>query len=122
MAIGVGTGATIAFGTSNFTASVSSISHGGISRPALDSSHLGTTVARTFVPGDLYDGGEITLSILFDPAATQPPISGVAETITIDFGTPTNVFSGFVTEWGYEVPLEELMTADVTIKVAGAIT
>lgn len=122
MAIDVGTGVTITFGTSGFTASVMSISHNGISRPVVKTSHLGTTTADTFMPGDLYDAGEVKLSIQFDPAATKPPIAGAAETITIDFGTPTIAFSGFVTDWGYEVPLEELMTAEITIKASGAIT
>ncbi len=122
MAIDIGTGVTIAFGTSNFVANVMSISHGGIARPSVDTTHLGTTTARTFMPGDLYDGGEVTLNIQWNPdAAVKPPINGAAETITIDFGTTTASFSGFVTGYGYEVPLEELMTSEITIKVSGEI-
>ena len=123
MPIDLGTGVTIAFGTSAFVANVMSISHGGIQRPSVDTTHLGTTTARTFMPGDLYDGGEITLNIQWDPAAAvKPPIGGAVETITIDFGTPTVSFSGFATGYGYDVPLEELMTSEITIKVTGAIT
>ncbi len=125
MAIGTGTGTTVTFGTSGFTGNIMNVSQDGISRPSVDTSHMGTTTARTFTPGDLYDGGEITLSVQWDPAAaTKPPISAAAETITIAFkgGANTAQFSGFVTEYGNDIPMEELMMTEITIKVSGVIT
>ena len=123
----IGTGASIAFGTSNFTAEVMSINGNDISRPSIDSSHLGTTGARTFLPGDLVDNGSVELEINFDPDE-QPPIAGAAETITVTFPTPPGgstpadaEFSGFVTNWSWGVPLEDKMTATITLKISGAI-
>ena len=124
----VGTGATIAFGTSSWSASIRNIDHSDISRPSLDTSHLGTSANRTFMPGDLVDRGEIELEFLFDPD-TPPPIDQAAETVTITFPLPSGQstaadyeFTGFLTNWSYGVPLEELMTGSGTVKVSGAIT
>ena len=128
MPVDIGTGASIAFGTSSFTANVMAINGNDISRAAIQTSHLGTTGNHTFMPGDLVDNGNIQLDIQFNPDE-QPPIAGAAETITISFplgagGTnkATAAFTGFVTGWSWGAPLEELMTASITIKVSGAIT
>ena len=124
----IGTGTTIAFGTSSFSAELLGISQDGMSRPAIDTSHMGTSTWKTFMPGDLVDNGEVQMEIAFNPD-NQPPISAVAETITITFPVPagsssgaTAAFSGFVTDWGVQGPLEERMTSTITIKVSGQIT
>lgn len=125
MATGIGTGTTITFGTSAFSADILDVSGPNLQRGSVDLSHMGTTTARTFVPTDLYDGGEVTFDILFDPADALPPINGDAETITIDpagvGATDTLQFSGFMTGFEYGFPFEDRMTASVTVKVAGAV-
>lgn len=124
----IGTGATINFGSSGFSAHITHIDHSGISRAVVETSHLGTTTARTFIPGDLYDGGTVALDLNFDPN-DQPPITSTAETVTITFPVKAGQssgasaqFSAFVSDWGYTVPLEDKMTATITLKVTGAIT
>ncbi len=89
--VDIGTGATIVFGTSGFTAEVMSISIDGIDRESIETTHLGTTVpaanqygGRTYIPGDLADPGTTTIEINFNPD-TLPPIGLAAETITITF-------------------------------------
>lgn len=128
MPVDNGTGASVAFGSSSFTANITAINGEGIERPAIDTTHLGTTTARTFIPGDLVDHGTLTLEIQFDPD-DYPPIKLAAETITVTFplaGSGTAAakweFSGFATGFDYGVPLEELMTGSLTIKVTGDIT
>ena len=122
MATDIGTGATITFGTSGFTAEITNMDHGDMGREAIDTSHLGTTTARTFMPGDLYDPGSLTLDIHFDNA-NDPPLTGAAETITITFpDASTRSGSGFVTGYSYSVPLEDKMTAQMTVKFSGAFT
>lgn len=123
-----GTGTTIAFGTSSWTAQVTGIDHDGMSREALDTTTLATTVARTFIPTDLLDNGEVSLEFFFDPDST-PPIDAPPETITITFPLPGGQttaanyqFTGFLTDWSYGTPLEDLMTGTGTLKVSGAIT
>lgn len=120
-----GTGATIAFGTSSYSADILSINGSGITRPSIDTSHMGSTV-RTFIPGDLVDNGTVEVEIIFDPD-DQPPISAAAETITIEFNSPETTGaqaagSGFVTDWEFGAPLEDKMTGTYTIKWAGAVT
>lgn len=131
----IGTGTTIAFGTTGFQAQVTGVSLAGIAREAIDTSHMATTPtpagkmgSRTFMPGDLSDGGELSLEIHFDPDDV-PPISQPAEQVTVTFPIPagltngaTYVFSGFVTGFQANVPLEDKMTGTLTVKVSGPIT
>lgn len=124
----IGTGATILFATSSFSAEIESIGHSGISREAVESTHLGTTNAKTFIAPDLYDPGELSLEMNFDPD-TFPPIDQPAEVITVTFPTPIGgasgaswAASGFMTEFEYTAPLEEKMTATATVKFSGVIT
>lgn len=124
----IGTGATVAFLTSSFSANIMSIDGPGIERPAIDTTHLGTTTARTHMPGDLYDVGPFDLEIQFDPNL-NPPISSAAETIRITWPLAAGQsvaakweFSGFITAYKGGAKLEELMTGSMTIKGSGAIT
>jgi len=124
-----GNGTTVTFGTSSFTAAIDSVEWGGMERPAINTSHLGTTSYETFMPGDMVDPGEVTLNIQYDPDA-QPPIAGAAETITIRYPTPsggsagaTHVGTGFVTKFTPgNAKNNELMMGSVTIKFSGSIT
>lgn len=128
MPVGNGQGTTITFGTSSFTANVMSISVDGVERPAIDTSHLGTTTSRTFIPGDLVDEGSVTLAIQYDPDS-EPPKKGALETVTITFPLSTGAttaasraFSAFVTGFDAGVEMDALMTGNVTIKVSGNVT
>lgn len=117
MATDVGTGTTIGFGTSSFTAEITNVGLDGITRPSIDTSHMSST-ERTFIPGDLVDHGSVQVDINFDPD-DQPPIAGAAETVTITFPSgATLVGSAFCTDWSAAVPLEEKMTASFTLKWA----
>lgn len=123
----VGTGTTISFGTSSFSAEILNVNQSGISRPSIKTSHMTTTSSDTFMPADLVDEGEVTLDFAFNPN-NQPPIRGAAETITITFPIPTGssngataVFSGFCTGWEWTDPLEDKMTASATLKVSGTV-
>jgi len=125
MVMDVGTGTTIAFGTSSFSAEVLSLNGNDITRPDVDVTHMGSTNYMEFQPGDLADGGSIEMEIGFDPDA-QPPVTAAAETITITFPIPsgglggaTFIFTGYVSTWSWTAPLEEVMTASITIKVDG---
>lgn len=120
-----GTGATIVFGTSAFTAEIMSMSGNDISRADIDDTHLTTTGYRTYIPSDLLEGGTVEFEFAFDPDS-QPPIDGAAETITITFPIPagdssgaTLAFTGYINNWSWSVPLEEKMTGSATIKVDG---
>jgi hypothetical protein len=123
MAVGTGHGATIAFTTSNtFAPSVISIDGGDVTRPRLDTSHLGTSGARTMIPGDLREVGTWTVTCLANPTTAvllAPPIGSAAETITITLGKTVPASSagaiyagtGFVVSRSYpSVQSDNLMT------------
>ncbi|MBT8046399.1 MAG: hypothetical protein KJN67_04460 [Pontiella sp.] len=122
------TGATITFGTSGFSQNWQSIGLPGANRGSYDTTHLGTTTARTHAPIDLVDWGTLEIEFDFDPD-DRPPIDQPAETITITWPLPsggstaaTLVGSGFMTDYTVNGPLEEKMTATATIKWSGDLT
>ena len=128
MPVDLGTGLSLTFGTSGFTANLLSVNGQDISRPAIQTTHLGTTTAHTFIPGDLYDPGGVEIEFQFDPD-DYPPIDQPAETITVTYplssgGTTAANWaaSGFMTDFSWGAPLEELMTGSATLKLSGAIT
>lgn len=121
-------GASITFGTSGFTAAFTGISHDGIERGSIPTTHLGTTVAHTYIPSDLFDPGELTMDLQFDPD-DFPPIDQPAETITVTFplGSGASVAakwaaSGFATAFNYALQVEQLMTGQLKVKFSGDIT
>ena len=124
----VGTGTTIVFGTSAFSADITSLKASGISRDSYETTHMGTTGAMTKSPKNLTDEGGIDIEFSFDPD-NQPPISGVTETVTITFPMPsggttaaTLIGSGFVTDWEWSAEVEEKMTGSATVTWAAAPT
>lgn len=124
MAIDIGTGTTLTLGTSSWTAEILNVDWDGIERPAIDSTNMSTTTARTFIPGDLYDPGSVTFEVQHDPADCAP-IGAAAETLSVDWAGSTNTWSvtaAFITAYSAIGPLEGMMTATVTFKVSGTIT
>lgn len=127
----VGTGAVITFGTEAdhaWAAEILSVNGGDISREVIETTHMGTTGAKRFMPGDLYDPGTLDVSVAFLPN-DEPPITSAVQVITVTFPVPagggsgaTFIASGFISNFSWAVPLEDKMTADVTIKFTGAAT
>lgn len=127
MAADVGTGTTITFASSGFTAQITNVSLSDIQRASVDITHMGSTT-KEYMPGDLVDWGSIEIEILFDPD-TWPPIDQAAETVTVTFPIPsgkssgaTAYGSGFLTKESGTVGLEEAMKMSCTLKWAGAVS
>ena len=132
--VDVGTGTTIAFGTSGFSANLLSIDWDGIERAAPETSHMGSTKdadaefgSRTFMAGDLANAGEVTATFQFNPDTT-PPV-GTVETITVTYPlasgdtTPANwAFSGFMREYGAVAALEDVMECTAVIRAKTGVT
>jgi hypothetical protein len=119
-------GTTVTFGTSAFTLSKTEVSTSGESRESVETTHLGTTGYRTFIPSDLVDGGEMTIRGQFVGDET-PPISTAAETATIDWSGQgsgfTSAASVFCTNVNRSAQIgPNLMEIELTFKVAGAWT
>ena len=125
MATDIGTGSTVTFGTSGFTADILGVNLSGVTREAINTSHMGTTSDHTFMPVDLVDNGTLELEIAWLATLTPPIITNAAaETVTVAFaGSATTwSFSAFQTDLGITVPLEDKMTATMTFKISGAIS
>ena len=116
----VGTGTCINF-HQDFLAEVLSIDGPNLARESIETSHLCTTGAKTFMPGTLYDPGELTIEMAYNPA-TPPPIDEPPEEFTITFpGGTVMTGTGFMTGFEPSIPLEDKMTASVTLKLTGSI-
>ncbi len=116
----IGTGLSITF-DSGFFAEILDVNWSGITRASYETSSMSTTTARTYAPGDLYDAGTLVVNMAFD--TTQLPSFGAAETCTVTLSNAdTWAASAFVTDFAITVPLEDRMTAAVTLKFSGAIT
>lgn len=87
-----GNSATISFGTSSFTAAYTEIGGTEQELPKIMTSHLGTSTKHTYIPGDLYEPGEMDCEFQYDPD-TEPPI-GTVETITVTYPIPTGKTGG----------------------------
>ena len=126
MAAEVGTGATLTLGTTAISLEATSISSSGVAWSALETTYLGTTGAKTFVRGDLYDPGEVTVEFWANPSEMDTLLTNAAsEVITItypDSGGATEVATGFVTSWDpSSIEVEGLITGSLTFKRTGAI-
>lgn len=122
MALQTGNGVTIAFGTSGFTANYTRIGGTEMSREAIETTHLGTTDYKTFIPDALVDGGEFSCEFYWDPAMTTfPPISEDAETITITYTTGETLSgSGFLTSsTGPDAENGSILSGEFSIKWTG---
>jgi len=118
----IGTGITIVFGTSGFAANIIDVDAPTGTRGKVDSTHQGTTTARTKIPTDLIDWDDATITMEFNPA-TDPPIDGAAETITITWPDSTTwTFTGFMTEYKGGAQLEDKMTGSFTLAISGDVT
>lgn len=128
-------GATLTAGTSAWTAQLTEISMDGISRTAVDITHLDLTAAGAgkwgemlFAPADYVDPGSLNISGHYDPD-DKPPIDAVPETWTIAFdlvagdSTATSLAgSGFMTDFNWTGTLNDKVTFTATIKFSGNIT
>lgn len=114
---------------SGFLAEILSVNVSGLSRAAIDTTHATSPSGwMTFLASDLKDPGELSIEIAHD-ASEVPPINSAAETVTlthpIEAGGNTAgtwAASGFMTSYEPTIPIDDRMTANVTIKWTGPIT
>lgn len=107
-----GHGATLTFGTSAYAFNWTSIDSGEKSRPPIETTHLGTTGERTFMPGDLDDAGELTVPFQWDNTLDEITTTTTAETITVTYpGGATLAGTGLITR----VKRPNLQTGEVSM-------
>ncbi len=92
--------------------------------------HMGTTTANSYIPTKLYEGGELGFALHFSPDMSISAMMGVSDTWTLTFpkspSTATTAatwsWSGYVNSYSGKAPVEGLITGDIKVKVASAIT
>jgi hypothetical protein len=97
----------------------------------VDASHLGTSGGKEFLASSMYDPGELSCEVHFDPTlkatiSAAMTNDGTAQALTITYpsgGTTTTAWSayGFLTGFDVTAQKEELMTATATVKLSGSI-
>jgi len=128
--VDLGTGITVAFATSAFTAQLTEVTPFAAERESIDTTYLGTTVtpagdfgAKTYIPADLTEAGELAIKGHYNPD-TLPPMESATEVITITFASgATLIFDGFMT--GYTpggFVANGLMEFDAVIKISGPVS
>lgn len=125
----VGDGATPEVFTA--VAEVHNINGPSISRDSIEVTHHGSIGGfREYIPG-LRDGGEVSIDINWNPAnATHEDLYEALTSVQsgntnykIEFPDATEfAFSGHVTGFEASAPIDDRLTASVTIKVSGAPT
>ena len=110
-------------------AEVNSITGPNLSRDTIDVTSLDTTGGYREFIGGFRDGGEISLEMNFTEASFDALKddfeSADVQAYTIvfsDTGSTTLGFSGLVTAIGVAVPMDDKVTANVTIKISGQVT
>jgi hypothetical protein len=108
-------------------AEVTSITWPGYQRDAVEATHLNSDDQfREYVPG-LMDAGEVTLELNFVPSSSDVIIAALTASTLGQFkitapGGVNVVFKGIVTSYQAQSPLDDRMTASVTIKVTAKPT
>ncbi len=119
-----GTGTTILFGTSGFSAKLISVDGPSMERAAIDVTEMAST-AMEFLEASLSDVGSVDITFEFI-GSDDPPIDAATETITIDWAGQgvgkTWAFSGFMTSYAPGAAIGERMQASATLKASGALT
>lgn len=126
---------TIAYGdgaaTEAFTSvgQVRDISGPSYEANAIDVSHRGSTT-RAFVAG-MIDAGEVTFDVVFDPDLATHGATGLRSfigtkknwRISLPDTSPTLItFSAVMTGFELASPMEDAISANITLKVAGTVT
>jgi predicted secreted protein len=116
-------------------AQIRDLSGPSMSANAIESTHRDGGGVKEFIAG-LRDGGEVSFDIVYDPALTTHSASAAGGVVTLlsagtkngfqlvfaDVGETTAEFDAIVTSFEPTMPMDDLQTADVTLKVSGAIT
>ena len=131
MAADIGQGTYVGFGTALHTATgykITGVNHGGITRAVADATHM-LSSAKEFVASSIYDPGELSVEVLFDPSikptADLANVS-TAQTVNVYWaagGTTTQLWSayGYMTQFEAGAQMEEMMSGTVTIKLSGTL-
>lgn len=135
MAVDIGQGTYITFGSILGSATsgvykLTGLSWSGIERAAVDASHMTSSGGKDYVASSVYDPGEVSAEILFDPsvkpwtALTNVSTNQAVEVRFANGGDTTLMWSAYGYVSGFEAgsQVEDMQSGTVTIKVSGSIS
>lgn len=104
--------------------------NGAYGRETMDTSHMGTTTARTFLGEQLYNAGEIELTFLYGAGITFAGLNTAAAAaeashpaVAIAFGGGSvKTVNGICTGISFGAAIGELMEFTMTLKASGVIS
>lgn len=113
--------------TYDAVAEVTSISSASFSQDAIDATNMDSTDGYREFIGGLRDAGEVSITINYIPSASDVIIAAFASTTlkTYKITHPNSVtltFTGIVTSYQPDVPLDDKMSATATFKISGKPT
>ena len=125
----VGTGTILTLGSGIvFTVFRLSYAMDGLSLESIETTHMASTLAKSFIASDLYDPGTLTVEFQLDaetPLTTMDTVAAMDGTVDTWLITmqATGNFSGngFIKEVSWNYPLEELTTGTMVIQCTGVI-
>lgn len=123
----IGTGSSLSFDSSYF-GKILNMTWTGPTRPSIEITHFASVAAREFMPGDVYDPGELAVEALCDPSTKIPPIgSGEEVDILLTFpnsggGASSWKADGFMVDYSVTLPLEDKIVCNATIKFTDTLT
>jgi hypothetical protein len=131
MAIDIGQGTFVGFGTALHTATgykITGVNHSGVSRAVADATHM-LSSAKEFIGSAVYDPGELSVEVLFDPAVKPTAdLANVATNQVVSVywasgGTTTTLWSAFGYATGFEASaaMEDMNSGTLTIKLSGTL-
>ncbi len=119
------TDVSVAIGT--FNGFLDNVNVGGASADMVDMTHQASTGDWREKKSALKDGGQVTLTVHYDPDATDPPAIGDASTtLSIVWGTTPNPDKSFeatvlVQNVSVVANLGEKIVSDITLEITGAV-
>jgi len=128
--VDVGLGATLTFGTSAFSAQITSMDIDGIEREVIETTHLGSTNVgagkvggKTYILSTLADTPMLNVEGHFNPDTT-PPVDDAEELITVTFASgATWVGSGGMSSYKPGgIAVDSKMTFSATVKFTNVVT
>ena len=126
-AVGTGTILTLG-GNIVFTVDRLSFAMDGLSLESIETTHMASTLAKSFIASDLYDPGTLTVEFQVDsdtPLTTMSIVAAMDGTVDTwdllmqDGGHFSG--NGFIKELSWNYPLEELATGTLVIQCTGAV-
>jgi hypothetical protein len=123
-----GTGTSISFGASGFSADIISVDLNERARQTIETTHLGTKGAKTYKPGEVVDLGEMTVVVDHNPNELQLvgyPVESIVISYPLQAGevVPTKIplFGLIIAQGDQQMQMDKRMVTKLKVKLSNSI-